>query len=203
MLSLCQRLSAARIPVRTIFSFKNIFNQLIVTIIMKYWARSLIVLTLLQHGKDSALPLHSPILKNARRKTAPHLLGVSVALICAHIIRWDFQGMIRLGKASSQDHWYNRNLSWYLKLLLLSSTLGRLKKKKKWMACFLKEHQLPVNMERKEENPNGKPHSSTFILVSPTKPYCNRPYPNSPKSYYSPWSEIKEKIIALISSWCS
>lgn len=138
MLSSCQRLSAAQIPVRAKFSFKNIFKQLVITIIMKYWTRTSIVLTLLQHGKDSAPLLHSPILKNARRKTAPHFLNVSFALICAHIMGWDFQGMIRLWKASSQYCCYNRNLSWYLKLFLIPLTLGTLGRGGKWMACFLK-----------------------------------------------------------------
>lgn len=129
MLSSCQTLSAAQIPVRAIFSFKNIFKQLIITIIMKHWTRTLIALTFLQHGKDSP-PLHSPILKNVLRKTAPYLLEVSFALIWAHIIRWDFQGMIRLWKASSQDCCYNRSLSWYFKLLEIPLTLGRLNKTK-------------------------------------------------------------------------
>lgn len=98
--------------------------------------------------------------------------------------------MVKPGNASSQDHCYNRNLSWYLKLLLIALTLRTLFKKPKANGFFPNEFQCPVDTERKEENLNANPHAPTFILgiLYFTKICCNRPYPDSPESYYSPWS---------------
>lgn len=51
-------------------------------------------------------------------------------------------------------------------------------------------------MERKEENPNANPHTSTFIsdFLCFTQACFNRPYLDSLESYYSPWYEYELRV---------
>lgn len=72
------------------------------------------------------------------------------------------------------------------------------------MASFSKSFNVQwIWRERKKIRIQILIWASTFILgfLCFIKTCCNRPYPDSPEGYYSPWYEIKGKIISVMSIW--